>query len=104
MTVAVAALADATIRAATLHSDHGVGLRGGRWSRHGGRFDLRGIRFTDDSVVSGRGSYRFRDGRTRGHLRVRDGERAVTVAVAWNQRSARAHATVGATRFVLPAP
>jgi pimeloyl-ACP methyl ester carboxylesterase len=104
VTVAAAALADATVRAATLHSDRGAGLRGGRWSRHGGSFDLRGIRFTDDTAVSGHGSYRFRDGATRGRLRVRFGDRTVTVAVAWNQRSARARATVGTTRFVLPAP
>ncbi len=104
VTVAAGALADATIRAASFHSDHGIGLRGGRWSRHGGSFDLRRVRFTDDTVVSGHGSYRFRDGATRGRLRVRAGDREVTVVLAWNQRSARTRATVGTTSFVLPAP
>jgi pimeloyl-ACP methyl ester carboxylesterase len=104
VTVAAGALADVTIRAATLHEDHGTGLRGGVWTRHDGRFELHDVRFTDDTAVSGHGSYRFVDGGTRGRLRVRDGDRAVTVVVSWDQRSARAHATVGATRFVLPAP
>lgn len=104
VTVAAGALADATIRAATLHQDHGAGLRGGTWTRHDGRFDLRDVRFTADTTVSGHGSYRFVDGATRGRLTVRDGNRSVTVKVAWDQRSQRARASVGATRFALPAP
>jgi pimeloyl-ACP methyl ester carboxylesterase len=104
VTVAAGALADATTRAATLHVDRGAGLRGGHWTRHGGRFDLRAVRFTEDTSVSGHGSYRFVGGATRGRLRVRDGGLTVTVSITWDQRSARAHAKVGATRFVLPAP
>ncbi|HEY0278761.1 MAG TPA: alpha/beta fold hydrolase [Solirubrobacterales bacterium] len=104
VTVAAGALADATIRAATLHTDRGSGLRGGRWVRRNGRFLLHAVRFTADTKVTGRGSYSFSDGATRGRLRVRDGRRAVTVVVRWDQRSARARAAVGSSHLVLPAP
>jgi hypothetical protein len=102
--IAADALADTTVRAATLHSDHGAGLRGGSWDRRGGRFTLRAVRFTNDTSVSGHGSYRFLDGATKGHLRVRYGGLTAVVDLAWNQRSARARATVGSTHLTLPAP
>jgi pimeloyl-ACP methyl ester carboxylesterase len=104
VTVAAAALADATTRAATLHTKRGAGLRGGHWTRRQGRFHLDAVRFTDDTTVSGQGSYRFVDGATRGRLLVRDGDRSIEAEVAWDQRSARARARVGASRLVLPAP
>src|SRR6201986_4425192 len=104
VTVAAGALADATIRAATFHSDRGAGLRGGSWHRHGGSFALRAVRFTRDTTVSGHGSYRFRDGSTRGRLRVRQGQRSVSVVLSWDQRSRWALARVGSTSLTLPAP
>jgi pimeloyl-ACP methyl ester carboxylesterase len=104
VTIAADALADATVRAATLHSDHGAGLRGGSWHRRGGRFTLHAVRFTSDTSVIGHGSYRFLDGATKGHLRVRDGGLTAVVDIAWTQRSARARATVGSTHLTLPAP
>jgi pimeloyl-ACP methyl ester carboxylesterase len=104
VTVAAGALADATIRAASFHSDRGAGLRGGSWHRHGGSFALRGVRFTGDTTVSGHGSYRFLDGATKGRLRVRYGRRSVIVVLSWDQRSKWALARVGSTRLIVPAP
>jgi hypothetical protein len=104
VTIAAGALADATIRQTATGDRRGAGLRGGLWVRHGGRFILRGVRFVADATVSGTGRYRFQGGVTRGQLTVRARGLRVRVSVAWDQRSERAHARVGATRLTLPAP
>jgi pimeloyl-ACP methyl ester carboxylesterase len=106
VTVAAGALADATIRFQEFLPDHGAGLYGGTWRFTGrNRYVLDGIRFTTDSSVTGTGSYRASDGATAGTLTVRGPRLApVTVSVAWDARSQRARASIGATALTLPAP
>jgi pimeloyl-ACP methyl ester carboxylesterase len=104
VTVAAGALADATILGQATDSDHGSGLRGGRWVVRRGVLHLRGVRFVADARVSGTGSYRKAGGDTRGRLTVRAAGLTVTVALSWDQRSDDARAQVGATRLTLPAP
>jgi pimeloyl-ACP methyl ester carboxylesterase len=106
VTVAAEALSDATIRFQVFLPDHGVGLYGGTWRFTGGdRYVLQGIRFTTDSAVTGTGTYRASNGATAGTLTVRARHLApITVTVAWDARSQRAKARIGATALTLPAP
>jgi pimeloyl-ACP methyl ester carboxylesterase len=107
-TVAAGALADATVRHFYAGTGRGPGLRGGRFLASGDRtvrFRLDAIRHVRDAVVDGTGTWRPADGAVRGRLTVRPaGGAPIAVAVAWDQRTTTARATVAGTSLTLPAP
>jgi pimeloyl-ACP methyl ester carboxylesterase len=108
VTVAAGALADAPVRYWFSGAARGSGLRGGSFTAKGYpfvRLTLKRVRFTADTTVSGKGSWRFSNGATRGTLTVLlPDDDVVRVRVAWEQRSRLAIAQVGASKLSLPAP
>ena len=107
-TVAAGALADAPVRYWFSGAARGAGLRGGSFTAKGYpfvRLTLKGVRFTGDATVSGRGSWRFSNGATRGTLTVRlPGGATTRVTVVWTQRTDFASARIGRATLRLPAP
>jgi len=66
---------------------------------------LKAVRFAGDATVSGKGSWRFSDGATRGRLTVRlPGGATTRVRLAWTQRTDYASARIGRATLRLPAP
>ena len=107
-TVAAGALADAPVRYWFSGAARGAGLRGGSFTAKGYpfvRLTLKAVRFAGDATVSGKGSWRFSDGATRGTLTVRlPGGGSVRVRLAWTQRTDYASARIGRATLRLPAP
>jgi hypothetical protein len=108
VTVAAGALADAPVRWWWSEESHGSGLRGGTFTAHGYplvRLKLKRARFAADAPVSGRGSWRFGDGRVRGKLTVAlPGGETARIELAWTQRTPLARARVGGAVLSAPAP
>jgi pimeloyl-ACP methyl ester carboxylesterase len=107
-TVAAGALADAPVRYWFSGAARGAGLRGGSFTAKGYpfvRLTLKAVRFAGDATVSGKGSWRFSDGATRGTLKVRlPGGATTRVRVVWTQRTDFASARIGRATLRLPAP
>jgi pimeloyl-ACP methyl ester carboxylesterase len=108
VTVAAAALADATVRHFYSGASRGSGLRGGTFVAKGDeptRFKLSKIRFVRDATVSGSGRWRLSNGAVHGALTVRaaDGAKYV-VTLDWKQRSRFASARLGAATLTFPVP
>lgn len=104
-TVAAGAFADAVIQQASTGAGHGGGLRGGSFTVRGNRVTLTAVRYVDDAVVNGSGSYRASSGAVQATMTVTPGTGAhVTVTTTWNQRSLYATARIGTTELRLPAP
>jgi pimeloyl-ACP methyl ester carboxylesterase len=108
VTVAVQTLGDAVACRVGDAQEAGRGLRGGRFTAHGGRIArirLAATRFVDDAAVHGLARVRIRGGIVDARLAVHLPDGGVTrVAVHWSAASREASATLGDTRLRLPAP